>query len=180
MYCTECKNKGSLQLQSPCGCASQNQHVQHKESKTEVSVFFISHKIFYFFSVSLNVIFYFRKNMFLRLELGRQRKGDRNVDVGDITELWNSSSVPSARKLYNIIKYNWIMAQTERTSQQSQWPTGAGLVMVKNLPFAAAYLGDTFDLAQTNQPEGMNSALLQTRLFVHMGVNVNWQKKKRA
>lgn len=31
--------------------------------------------------------------------------------------------------------------------------------MVKALPFAAAYLSDTFDLAQTNQPEGMDFPL---------------------
>lgn len=36
--------------------------------------------------------------------------------------------------------------------------------MVKDLPFAAAYLGDTFDLAQTNQPEGMDFALQNTAL----------------
>lgn len=31
--------------------------------------------------------------------------------------------------------------------------------MVTDLPFAAAYLGDTFDLAQTNQPEDIDFSL---------------------
>lgn len=31
--------------------------------------------------------------------------------------------------------------------------------MVKELPFATAYLGDMFDLTQTNQPEGMDFPL---------------------
>ena len=36
--------------------------------------------------------------------------------------------------------------------------------MVKDLPFAGAYLGDTFDLAQTNQPEGMDFPLQHAAL----------------
>ncbi len=36
--------------------------------------------------------------------------------------------------------------------------------MVKDLPFAVAYLGDTFDLAQTNQPEAMDFPLQRTAM----------------
>ena len=39
-----------------------------------------------------------------------------------------------------------------------------GLVLVKGLPFAAACLGDMFDLAQTNQPEGMDFLLQHTAM----------------
>lgn len=50
-----------------------------------------------------------------------------------------------------------------RVAYQSPWPNGDGLVMVKDLPFAAGYLGDMFDLA-TNQPEGMDFSLHHTAL----------------
>lgn len=36
--------------------------------------------------------------------------------------------------------------------------------MVKDLPFAGAYLGDKFDLAQTNQPGAMEFPLQHTAL----------------
>lgn len=52
------------------------------------------------------------------------------------------------------------LSQTHSGEQQSPWTTGAGLVIVKELPVASAYLGDTFDLAQSNQPEGMDFPLL--------------------
>lgn len=43
--------------------------------------------------------------------------------------------------------------------------------MVKDLPFATAYLGDMFDLAQTNQPGGMDFPLqLREDLCTHESI----------
>lgn len=62
--------------------------------------------------------------------------------------IWSSLPV---RKLWS---------QTHSVEQQSLWPTGAGLLIVKELPVASTYLSGTFDLAQTNQPEGMDFPLV--------------------
>lgn len=51
-----------------------------------------------------------------------------------------------------------------RVNYQSPWPTGSGLVVIKDLPFGAAYLGDTFDSAQINQPEGTDFSPQHTAL----------------
>lgn len=66
-----------------------------------------------------------------------------------------------------------------RVDQLSLRPAGAGLVMVEDLSFATAYLGDIFDLAQTIQPEDMDFSLQQQMClstWVYMYVT---QKEKR-
>lgn len=50
--------------------------------------------------------------------------------------------------------------------------------MVKDLPFAGAYLGDKFDLAQTNQPEAMEFPLQHTALEGRASVCTDTQKEK--